>query len=211
MKSLRVKTAGRQHDVDVAGVRAHHRYQPLGPFDARLQQDLVPGGVAVDEVISRGLQAGEQSRGVLDDHQGQAPLFELPGDNFADAPEAADDVMIFQPFDVLDQFAPSQDRLELPFDHHPGQRADDIEHDPHPGEDQHHVVDPPDPVQRMGLAVAHGGEGGHRHVQGVEETPPFQPDEAQAADQQEGQQAGGPLGNFTKGYHASGGPASSRR
>jgi hypothetical protein len=90
--------------------------------------------------------------------------------------------MILQPFDVLDQFSPSQDRMELPFDHHPGQRAHDIEHDPHPGEDQHHVVDTPDPVQRMGLAVAHGGEGGHRHVQGVEETPPFQPDEAEAAD-----------------------------
>ncbi len=147
-----------------------------------------PGGVAGDEVIPDASRRASKVRVVFDHHQGQAPLFELPGDNFADAPEAADDVMIFQLSDMLDQFAPSQDRPELPFDHHPGQGAHDIEHDPHAGEDQHHVVDAPDPVQGMNLPVAHGGEGGHRHVQGVKEIPAFQPDKAQAADHQKGHQ-----------------------
>ena len=64
-----------------------------------------------------------------------------------------------------------------------------------------HVIDLSHGVQGVYFTVTHGGEGGHRHVEGVHERPALQPDKPQAAQYQNGQQAGAQLQDFAKSQH----------
>jgi len=89
-----IERAGREDDVDRALVRVDGGNQSLGSFDPRLLEDLFLGGVALDVKAPLGADALHGLLCLVDDNVGDLVVLKLGNDLGADAPVAADDVVV---------------------------------------------------------------------------------------------------------------------
>ncbi len=185
---IRPQPPRRKGDIGVIRIRAHGGNQAAGPLDTGQLEDVVPGGVAVEIDIVGLFQQADALRPVIDDDKGCVLFLEGAGNLLADPSVAAENEMPLQAFDFILHLTPLPYGADITLDDVAHDAAQGIEGPTHAAEHEEDAEDTPAVAELVHLPVADGGDGGDRHVDGVEEIPALDNLIADDADDNDGRQ-----------------------
>ena len=172
-------------DEQVVGVARQHRGEAVRAIDTGLVQDGVVGRVAEDA----GQVLGARPRDVLgvavDDDERPSADRELPAQAASHAPVAADDDVLLEVPDHCVHLPFAEDLAQAHLQHRLAEVDDAEQEHAEADEEVDDDHDAPGVAERVDLVVADGREGDHRHVEGVEEPPAFDPHEGQRGGERE--------------------------